>query len=196
MPDHLRFAGLDFDAQRNALETLVLANDGLMHVLVQLRNAALPEALIGGGAIYQTVWNSLTGRALWQGVKDIDIAYFDASDLSWEAEDRVIRDFESLVAAPPAPIEVRNQARVHLWYAQKFGFEIAPLPSSRAALKRYAALVHAVAVRLEPDDSLHVEAPFGASKIFLHSASYRTPRTQAARPMSRRGSGRFYIGRR
>lgn len=166
MTDHLHLADLGFEAQCAALERIVRENSDLMGILEILRDTRLPDVFVGGGAIYQTAWNSLTGRQPWQGIKDIDILYFDASDLSWEAEDRVIRRLEALLPEPPVPIEVRNQARVHLWYAQRFGFAIPPLQSSGAALLRYAARCHAVAVRLNADDGLHIEAPFGLDDLF------------------------------
>jgi len=43
------------------------------------------------GAVYQRVLNALTERAPDYGVRDYDLGYFDASDISYEAEDAVIR---------------------------------------------------------------------------------------------------------
>lgn len=60
-----------------------------------------------------------------------------------------------------APIDVRNQARVHLSFKQRFGADYAPLRCADEALTRYAYVVHALGVRLEPDDSLDIAAPFG-----------------------------------
>ena len=61
------------------------------------------------------------------GIKDYDIFYFDP-DVSWEAEDRCIKRASALFADLPIEIELRNQARVHLWYEQKFG---CPCPQFR-----------------------------------------------------------------
>lgn len=163
---HLHHAGRPEAEQRAALEGIVLATPALMAVLKHLRALALPDPLIGGGAIYNTVWNRLTGRPDWTGIKDIDVLYFDDSDLSWEAEDRVIAEMERACSDAPVPVEVRNQARVHLWYPDRFGITVPPLTSSAQALERYAATTHAVAVRLNADESLHVEAPFGFDPLF------------------------------
>ena len=119
-----------------------------------------------GGAIYNLVWNVLTRRPPQQGVKDIDVAYFDASDLSYAAEDRVIGHLAGLLAGVPVPVEVRNQARVHLWFPEKFGQPFPPLRSAPEMLTRYASKTHSVGVRLERDDSLTVHAPFGLDDIF------------------------------
>lgn len=166
MSDHLRYARASPREQLAALDAIVRANAALMNVLDILRLQALPQALVGGGAVYQTVWNALTGRPAWYGVKDIDVIYFDDTDLSYEGEDTVIRRVGALMCDAPVPVEIRNQARVHLWFGEKFGFDVAPLKSSAEALTRYASRTHAVAVALEDDRHLRIEAPFGLDDLF------------------------------
>jgi hypothetical protein len=89
-------------------------------LLERLPQSGLTDCWLVSGAVFQTVWNALTGRPPQYGIKDYDIFYFD-TDTSWEGEDRAIRRCRSLFADLDAEIEVRNQARVHLWYAEKFG---------------------------------------------------------------------------
>jgi len=139
----------------------------LMGVLQGARDLALPDWLIFSGAVYQPVLNHLTGRPADYGIKDYDLGYHDASDLSYEAEDAVIR--RAAAAFPPdlAPlVEVRNQARVHLWFEARFGEAYAPLASSEESLERFVSPLFAVAVRLEADGELKVMAPFGLEDLF------------------------------
>jgi hypothetical protein len=166
MVSHLRFAGLPDTAQRQALRDLIAANSLLMEVLSGLREAALPDCWLVSGAIYNEVWNALTGRPALTGIKDIDIAYFDARDLSYEAEDRVIRGLAARFAHLPIPVEPRNQARVHLWFESRFGFAVPPLSETAEALGRYASRTHAVGARLEPDGRISLLAPFGLDDMF------------------------------
>jgi hypothetical protein len=63
------------------------ATPPLMRVLSVARHLYLPDWLVFSGAVYQPVLNHLTGRPLDYGIRDYDLAYFDASDLSYEAED-------------------------------------------------------------------------------------------------------------
>src|SRR6185437_3565891 len=144
--DHLRYSGQSFAVQRSVLESIVRGDAVLMQVLTTLRTVDLPDWLVVSGAIYNLVWNVLTGRPPQQGVKDIDVAYFDASDLSYAAEDRVIGHLAGLLAGFPVPVEVRNQARVHLWFPEKFGQPFAPLRSAPETLTRYASKTHSVGV--------------------------------------------------
>ena len=51
----------------------------------------------------------------------------------------MIRRCAAAFADLGAEVEVRNQARVHLWYEDHFGVPCAPLPSSAAAVDTYAA---------------------------------------------------------
>ena len=166
MEDHLRFSGLDAARQRGALAAIITAQPVLMDVLVALRDVALPDHLLVAGALYNEVWNVLTGRASLTGVNDIDVFYFDASDIGWDAEDRVIKSLGRRFAHLPVPVQVRNQARVHLWFEAKFGSPFTPLTSSAEMLGRYAARTHAVGARLNDDDSIEIVSPFGLDDLF------------------------------
>jgi uncharacterized protein len=162
---HLRFSGQSDAVQRQALMDIVRGDALLMRVLEGLREIDLPDWLLVAGVLYNRVWNELTGRPPLTGINDIDVFYFD-DDLSYEAEDAVIRRLAAHFADLPLPVQVRNQARVHLWFPQKFGQPFAPLASSGEMLGRYASKTHAVAVRLETDDRLTIVAPFGLDDIF------------------------------
>ena len=138
----------------------------IWRALEQARDFALPDWRIVAGALYNTVWNALTGRPSGHGIKDIDLFYFDASDLSYQAEDRVIRLAATHVPTGGPPVEVRNQARVHLWYEAHFGRAIAPLASTDDSVGQFAAITHSVGARLEPDGRLDIHAPYGLDPIF------------------------------
>jgi hypothetical protein len=149
------------------LETILRDAPSLMRVLETARALGLPDWLIVSGAVYQRVFNHLTGRDPDYGIKDYDLVYFDASDVSYKAEDVVIRRAAAVFEPPLRDlVEVRNQARVHLWFEAKFGEPYAPLRSSAEALERFVSPVFAVAARLEPDDRLTVVAPFGLEDLF------------------------------
>lgn len=140
-----------------------------MRVLETVRALDLPDWMVFSGAVYQPVWNHLTGRAPDYGIKDYDVAYHDDSDTSYEAEDVVITRVAAAFEPPLRDlVEVRNQARVHLWFNKKFGADepYPPLENSAAALKRFVATAFCVGVRLEPDDRLSVWAPFGLEDLF------------------------------
>jgi hypothetical protein len=149
------------------LEAIIRAAPATMAVLETARRLDLPDWLLFSGAVYQPVLNHLTGRAPDYGVKDYDLGYHDASDTSYEAEDVVIQRVAAAFGPPLSEmVEVRNQARVHLWFEGKFGEPYAPLACSAEALTRFVSPLFAVGVRLEADGRMSVLAPFGLADLF------------------------------
>ena len=149
------------------LDTILRASPRLMQVLTIARGLALPDWRIVSGAVYQSVWNSLTGRDPDYGIRDYDLFYFDASDISYEAEDVVIKRAAAAYPAALSPmVEVRNQARVHLWFEAHFGEAYSPLSSTDEALERFVAPAFAVGARLKADGRLDIAAPLGLEDLF------------------------------
>ncbi len=159
-------ANAPLSSQLEGLQQIVSADPDLMAVLRLIRDQELPDGWLVAGCIYHTVWNTITGRPRRAGIKDYDIAYFDGSDLSYEAEDRVIGRLAEAGKSLRLELEVRNQARVHLWFGNRFGFSMPPMASAAEAPARYASLAHAVAVRLTRAGGFEVVAPFGLRDVF------------------------------
>ena len=163
----LRMSRAESTALTERLVEIVRRDAGLMQVLTTARRLELPDWRIVSGAVYQSVWNDATGRPAGYGIKDYDLAYFDASDVSYEAEDVVIRRVAAAFDEPfRSQVEVRNQARVHLWFESRFGEPYSPLGSTDEALGRFVAPAFAVGVRLEADERITVAAPFGLEDVF------------------------------
>ena len=158
------FAAAPESALRAELERLTRATPFLIDTLRIARDMGLPDCWLVSGAIYNRVWNALTNRSPRHGIKDIDLFYFDP-DTSWQAEDRAIRRAARLFPPDP-PLELRNQARVHLWYEDHFGQPYPPLGSSREGIDRFACKTHAVGLQLQADDRLKIYAPYGLGDIF------------------------------
>lgn len=145
---------------------IVQADPSLMHVLGVVRALDLPDWRIFSGAVYQSVWNAVTGRPAGYGIRDYDLGYFDP-DTSWDAEDVIIKRVAAAIDEPfRSKVEVRNQARVHLWHPQKFGGSYAALQNTDEALTRFVAPCFAVGVRLEEAGEITVAAPFGLDDVF------------------------------
>lgn len=154
------------DERKARLAKIVQASPTLMHVLRTVRAQRLPDWRVFSGAVYQTVWNALTNRDPDYGIKDYDVGYFDP-DTSWDAEDVFIRRVAAAFEPPLRDqVEVRNQARVHLWFFDKFGEPYSPLSSTDQGLMRFVCPAFAVGVRLEDDDRISVAAPFGLCDVF------------------------------
>jgi uncharacterized protein len=162
----LKYASLPDDVQNAAFLDIIWADNLVRTVLERARDFDLPDWWLVSGILYNSVWNHLTGKPLGYGIKDADLFYFDGSDLSYEAEDCIIQRGKAVFESVSLPVEIRNQARVHLWFEQRFGAAYPRLQSGSGAIKFFASKTHAVGVRLEPGGGLLLHAPFGLGDIF------------------------------
>ncbi len=165
----LELASAPLTVQETALAEVVRSDPDLITLLRAARDAELPDCWLTAGAVYQTVWNALTGQPRRHGIKDYDVCYCDTTDLSSESQSGAAKRIRDLVGAdgdPDLNLEVVNQARVHLWFEKRFGFPVSPLDSTAGSLLRYACTHHAVAVQLTPDGKLRSMHPFGLDDVF------------------------------
>src|SRR5690606_18145483 len=100
---------------------LISLNPTLCAILDRLPDLSLPDAWIAGGCLFQTAWNVMSGHHPSRAIKDYDIFYFDPQDCTRDAEERANQRAATLFADLGCMVDARNQARVHLWYAQEFG---------------------------------------------------------------------------
>jgi hypothetical protein len=148
---------------RDAFVDTILTNPVNATILSRLAALRVSDCWLVSGALFQTVWNVRTNRPVRRGIRDYDIFYFDP-DTSWDAEDAVIKRAAALFADLDAPIEVRNQARVHIWYAEKFGTPYPPLCRATDGIDRF--LMHCSMVGIRPDEKAYaVYAPHGFADI-------------------------------
>jgi len=135
-----------------------------MTILRTARSAALPNWYVGAGVIRNAVWDHLHGYPSPTPARDIDVAYFDAIDLSEAREKEATRFLSSIL--PSANWEPINQARVHLWYKNEFGREAEPLLSCEAAIDTWPETATCIGVRLLDNDDLLIYAPYGLEDLF------------------------------
>lgn len=109
---------------------------------------------------------SQKSRAFAEGISDYDLFYFDADDLSREAEDVVIGNAAELFADLDVVVEVCNEARVHLWYEEHFGVPAKAFDSSRDAIDHFASTTCCYAVTRDSAGELDVYAPHGYDDLF------------------------------
>ncbi|MEU6779878.1 nucleotidyltransferase family protein [Nonomuraea angiospora] len=160
----MSIARLPLDEQLAALPAVLGGNRTLTAVLDGARGLDLPGWWVAAGAVVQTIWNHVTGRDPEHGIKDYDLVYYDPSDPSWEAEDRAIRAGAEVFG--DVPVEIRNEARVHLWYEERFGVPCPPYESAEDAIDSFPATTSALGVRLTPSGRWKVYAPYGVADAF------------------------------
>src|SRR2546423_3220986 len=146
------------------LAELLLGCAWLCDVLDAVDALALPDAWVGAGAVRDLVWDERFGAGCDpSAIKDVDGAFFDAVDVTHEretsAEDALCR------ALPGIEWDVKNQARVHMWFEERFGVPAEPLTSTIDGIATWPETATAVAVRRPRGGELEIAAPFGLDDL-------------------------------
>lgn len=147
------------------LHRAILASPILQPIVARWDEIGLPDCWLAAGAIAQTVWNDAFGFDPCHGVKDIDLVYFDPADLSDRTEAENAARVRHLFRDLNVTFDVKNEARVHIWYAGRFGYEIEPYTSIAHAISTFPATATAIGVQ-PSGHGLSVIAPFGLDDLF------------------------------
>ncbi len=123
---------------------------------------------LGAGGITQTVWNVLHGFDPEHGILDYDLVYYD-EDTSSEAQDAYIQKGKEIFKDIAIPVEIVNEARVHLWYKKELGYpnDQDKYNTTEEAISIWPTTATSIGVRKNPDGSFKVFAPFGLDDL-LH----------------------------
>jgi len=141
---------------------ILLQNEVVKEILNKAPSLEMKNWYLVAGCLAQTVWNHKHRYDLNYGISDYDLVYFDNSDISFEAEDKYIKKGKKIFG--DIPVEIRNQARVHLWFEKHFGYKIDPFPSVEDAIYQYPTTATAVGVRME-NEELKIYAPYGLEDL-------------------------------
>lgn len=144
----------------------ILQNPINRALLERLPAFGLKDAWLVSGCLFQTVWNIKSGNVPTHGIRDYDIFYFDADDVSWEAENEDIRRVAGMVGDLAATVELKNQARVHLWYGERFGPGYPQLNSAKEGVDLFLSCCTRVAVRPGNRGAVDLYAPDGLDDLY------------------------------
>ena len=151
--------------QVEAIEAIVVEDGALNALLSVLPALQLPGCYVGAGAVAAAVWNRRFRLPPGTGVKDYDVVYYDPTDLSAEAE-RTVEAAIAALAPEGVEVDVTNEARVHLWYEERFGRPIKQYVSSEAAIATWPSTATSVGL-CRSGQQLSVCAPYGLRDLFL-----------------------------
>ena len=145
------------------LAELLAAEPWMMRALGAVAGSDLADAWVGAGVVRDLVWGQYHGGFDAATVKDVDVAYYDAADLTLERD--LAAQEELCRIAPGLPWEATNQAAVHVWYHQYFGGPpVESFPSVHDAVATWPETATCVAVRRDPT-GIEVCAPHGLADL-------------------------------
>lgn len=156
------------DEQNELLVSILKKNKSLMMVLDYISELNLPNFYIAAGSVFQTIWNYYDGKDLNFGIKDIDVIYYNNSDLSVEKDLEYYNMINKYVKSKGFnyEVDVSNEARMHLWkMAHGQGKNVEQYKNSEDAMSKWIATVHAIGITKE-NNKIKVYAPYGLSDIF------------------------------
>ncbi len=154
----------DLNYQMNLFKEIILKNNVLKTILERLEGYGLDNYYVAAGAINQTVFNYYHNNSMNYLIDDYDIVYYD-EDLSYEKEDKIIKEINLLCKDLNVSLDIKNQARVHLWFKNKFGYSIEPNKSVEDAISKWGSTVTCIGVRLK-NNELTIFAPYGLNDLF------------------------------
>nr|WP_294486925.1 nucleotidyltransferase family protein [uncultured Anaerosporobacter sp.] len=157
---------LDIGTQMKRLEDILMSSEMIYITIKKASQLGIDNYYIGAGCITQTVWNYLSDYPLDYGIKDIDFVYYDNIHMDFPSENKIITQAKQLYSDLKIEIDVINQAQVHLWYKEHFGYSIEPYPSLEAAINTWPTTATAIGIRMESNNELKVYAPFGLNDLF------------------------------
>lgn len=153
--------------QNETFISIIKQNKDLMLILDYINELNLPNYYIAAGSVFQTIWNYYDKKPLNYEIKDIDIIYYDSTNLSKEdeklVENKIIEHFHNLNIN--YEFDVHNEARMHLWKKYNENKDINQYKNSEDAINQWIATVHAVGIT-KVNDEIRVYAPYGLSDIF------------------------------
>lgn len=156
------------DEQNELLVSILKKNKSLMMVLDYISELNLPNFYIVASSVFQIIWNYYDGKDLNFGIKDIDVIYYNNSDLSVEKDLEYYNMINEYVKSNGFnyEIDVSNEARMHLWkMAHGQGENVEQYKNSEDAMGKWIATVHAIGITKE-NNKIKVYAPYGLSDIF------------------------------
>jgi len=145
----------------------ILRDSGFhMQCLATVRDLKLPDCFIGAGFVRNAVWDHLHGFKEITPLDDLDVLFFQPSNLSKEFEQSIEDDL--LKRKADTPWSVRNQARMHLRNNDQ------PYQSTEDAMMHWLETATCVAARLDSNNELNLAAPYGLADL-VNMKSRPTP---------------------
>ncbi|MBW9324075.1 nucleotidyltransferase family protein [Enterococcus casseliflavus] len=151
--------------QETELNKILEKDNALYKIIRDVSALGIPNLYVGGGSVTQSVWNHLFSKPIGYGISDVDIVYFD-TDLSLEKERMVLEQIVKTTKQNQYALDVKNEARVHLWYEEEFGFSIPAYTSTEEAISTWPSTATSIGVFFDQENKLQIFAPYGMYDLF------------------------------
>ncbi|MBU6450148.1 MAG: nucleotidyltransferase family protein [Cyanobacteria bacterium REEB67] len=150
----------------------IFSTPEFLPILQAIRDCALPDWWLAGGAVRNTVWKKIFGDNCALTIKDFDVAFYDAnSRREVEAATRTALGERF----PGFIFDVKNQASFGNWRDWHFTFT-----STEDGVAHWLHTATAVGIRLNDRDEIDIFAPYGLGDLFAGIVRCTRPNAEAA----------------
>ena len=132
---------------------IIKEDEWMMSILRTVKTLNLSDWWICAGFIRSKIWDVLHEFKARTPMSDIDVIYYDLSNLDELEEKRIEYLLKSLM--PSIPWSVKNQARMHVKN------NMSPYASSVDGISKFPETATALGVKLDEKDNIILTAPLG-----------------------------------
>ncbi|MDQ0254077.1 hypothetical protein J2S74_001450 [Evansella vedderi] len=145
---------------------LVENDPWVMKVLLTVRRLELPDWWVCAGFVRSKIWDILHGYETRTPMEDVDVIYFDPSNVNEQEEKKLEQQLGEL--NPNIPWSVKNQARMHHING------LPPYRSSEEGISKFPETVTALGLKVNVNEEVVLTAPHGIEDV-LRMEVHPTP---------------------
>lgn len=149
------------------LEQWIAQDKKRMKALLAAAEMGLPDGCLAAGFVRNLAWDKMHGFSSPTALNDIDLIYFDPSNVSEERDRHIEKRLKRIV---DLPWSVKNQARMHVRNLDQ------PYTSTADAMSYWVEVQTAVGASLDDNGEVVIIAPFGVDPLFDFTITLNTKR--------------------
>jgi len=154
---HLNLGGEMIIKNEEDIIQLVKEDRWMMEILEVANSLNLPDWWVCAGFVRAKIWDTLHGYYERTPMEDVDVIYFDKSNVN-EAEEKKLEK-QLIEILPTIPWSVKNQARMNIVN------NLPPYISSVDAIAKFPETVTALGLKLDKDERVILTAPCGIQDV-------------------------------
>ncbi|WP_429371260.1 nucleotidyltransferase family protein [Paenibacillus sp. DS2015] len=136
---------------------LVKDDEWMMDILIAAKSLNLPDWWVCAGFLRSKIWDVLHGFTERTPMPDVDVIYFDNSNLDEHIEKELEKKLRTM--NPNIPWSVKNEARMHLVN------NLLPYSSSVDAISKFPETATALGLKLDDQYNVILAAPYGIEDL-------------------------------
>jgi hypothetical protein len=136
---------------------LIKEDEWMMDILRAVKSLNLPDWWVCAGFVRSKIWDTLHGFKERTPIPDIDVIYFDDTNMEELEEKKLEIRLRNIL--PNIPWSVKNEARMHVVN------NIPPYSSSVDAISKFPETATSLGVKLDEKNDIILVAPWGVDDV-------------------------------